>query len=424
MTTTELESERHRIRQQFPMLQVADSTKDAGEPTPVYFDNAATALKPQTVLDAVHEYDATISANIHRGVHRLGERATELFEGSRSAVQNFLGARDSSEIILTSGTTMGINLVALGWARRHLRAGDEILLTAMEHHANLVPWHLLARDVGVLLKHIPLRQDPSGVTLPELDIEALPKLVSSRTRLASFVMVSNAVGTINPVTHLIRAIHELNPSTHVLLDAAQAAAHQPIDVQSLGCSALAFSGHKIMGPTGTGALYLRQDFRDEFEPCIGGGDMIREVTLQGSTFADFPAKLEPGTPNISGVLGMGAAIGFLKSIGFETITRLEEDLAHHLQQSLAEIAGVKVVGQTTKRIPLASMVLDGAHPHDVATLLDRYGVAVRAGHHCAQPLMKALGILGTSRASLSFYNTPDEIRLFTTALRKTLELLS
>lgn len=413
------------IRQQFPMLRLARSGADSRYVA--YMDNAATSLKPQVVIDAVVEYDAAISANIHRGVHRLGERATELFEQSREKIRDFIGARSTSEVILTSGTTLGINLVAMGWAKKNLKPGDEILLTTMEHHANLVPWHLLAKDTGIVLRYVPLKKDSeTQAPVPELDLEALERLVTSKTKLAAFAMVSNAVGTIHPALDMIRIIKEKNSAAHILLDAAQAAPHFALDVVKLGCSALVFSGHKVLGPTGTGVLYLREDFRDAFEPCIGGGDMIREVTLAGTSFADFPARLEPGTPNISGFIGLGAALDFFKHVGFATIEALERRLAERLNSGLEQLssAGLRVVGHKVPRLPLASFTMNGAHPHDVATLLDRYGVAVRAGHHCAQPLMHALQIPGTTRASSAFYNDLNDVDQLVKALQKTRELLS
>jgi cysteine desulfurase/selenocysteine lyase len=406
------------IRKDFALL----NNGHEGHAPLVYFDNAATSLKPTCVVEAVQEYDQFISANIHRGVHRLGELATELFERTRATAQNFIGAQSESEIMFTSGTTMGINTVALGWARHHLAAGDEVLLTVMEHHANIVPWHLLAQERGIILKFVPLRRDKDGVHA-ELDMDAIGDLVGPKTRLASFVMVSNAMGTINPVSEMIRIIKGTNPLTHILLDAAQAILHQPIDVVSLGCSALAFSGHKLLGPTGTGVLYLRADFRDQFKPFVGGGDMIREVTLGGTTFADFPARLEPGTPNISGFIGLGAAFDYVSKIGHATISILENQLEKTLSEKALGVPNLRVVGNASNRIPVLSFLAGNAHPHDLSTLLDRYGVAVRAGHHCAQPLMHALGVQGTTRASLAFYNSPAEIDAFIGALHRSLEIL-
>lgn len=386
----------------------------------VYFDNAATALKPRSVLAAVNRYDSMLSANVHRGIHALSEESTHLFEQTRVIAQKFVNAARPEEIIFTSGTTHGINSIALGWARFHLRAGDEIILSEMEHHANIVPWHLLVRDIGVVLKFIPLHPSGDGT----LDETALQQLITDRTRIVSLVMISNALGTINPVHNILNTIRSANPKIHTVLDAAQAASHADLDVQQLGCSALCFSGHKVFGPTGTGIMYLRSDFRDAFQPFFGGGDMIRTVELSGSTFAEFPARLEPGTPNISGFIGLGAALNFVNTMGKTTIQQRESMLRNHMETQLRTVDGLRVIGTADQKIPVFSFALKEFHPHDIATVLDRYGIAVRSGHHCAQPLMRALGIQATTRASLSFYNTIEEIDSFVTALERTKELLS
>jgi cysteine desulfurase/selenocysteine lyase len=386
----------------------------------VYFDNAATALKPRTVVAAVNRYDTMLSANVHRGIHALSEESTHLFEQTRVIAQEFLNAAHASEIIYTSGTTHGINSIALGWARFNLREGDEIILSEMEHHANIVPWHLLARDRGVVLKFIPLHPSMDGT----LDEDALPRLITPRTRLVSLVMISNALGTINPIEKILNTIRAVNPNIHTVLDAAQAASHADIDVQKLGCSALCFSGHKVFGPTGTGIMYLRSDFRDAFQPFFGGGDMINTVELAGSTFADFPARLEPGTPNISGFIGLGAALSYVRTIGKAAIQRRESALREYMESKLRLVDGLRIIGTGNQKIPVFSFALRDYHPHDIATILDRYGIAVRSGHHCAQPLMRALGMQATTRASLSFYNSKEEIDAFVAALERTKELLS
>lgn len=399
------------IRKQFPPLSQPDSPL-------VYFDNAATTLKPVRVIQKEMEYYSHYPANVHRGVHRLSEHATKEFEETRQVIAEFLNAKSTEEVIFTSGTTHALNLVAMGWGSHHLRAGDEILITEMEHHANIVPWHLLRERTGISVRYIPLQPDGT------LELEKIPQLLSRRTRIVSFVMVSNALGVINPVSEMIGCIQDICPHAHIVLDAAQAVSHSPIDVQALGCSALAFSSHKLFGPTGAGALYLREDFRDEFSPVFGGGDMIREVTMDGSTYADFPSKLEPGTPNIAGFIGLKEAIRTVQEIGFQHIQDAEERLNRHMQERLKEMPSVHVYGLHTHRVPTFSFSLPHAHPHDVASILDRYGVAVRSGHHCAQPAMRALGTPATTRASLSFYNTPHEIDQFVEALNKTKDLLS
>ncbi len=402
------------IRAEFPFFRKVKS--ECGQPI-VYFDNAATSLKPKCVVDKVSQYYLETSANVHRGVHQLSESATREFEGTRTEIQSLLGANHAEEIVLTSGATHGLNLVALGWARQHLKSGDEILLTEMEHHANIVPWHLLQREKDIQLRFVPVQKDGT------LDLSRLESLVSRNTRLASFVMTSNVLGTINPTREIISRLKAINPGIHIVLDGAQAAAHEKLDVCELGCSALTLSAHKMCGPTGVGALYLRQDFRDEFSPVMGGGDMINKVTLEGSTFAPFPSILEPGTPNIAGVIGFGEAIRFLKRVGFSTVQKQEQKLLEKTSQMLAEIKGLRLVGHNTHKSPVFSFEIEGAHSHDVATVLDKYGIAVRSGHHCAQPLMKALGVVSTARASLNFYNSEEEVDRFAEALIKTRELV-
>lgn len=400
------------IRTEYPLLSSHSSEKPM-----VYFDNAATALTPKRVIERMNGYYQDYCANVHRGVHRMSERATRAFEDVRETVRSFINAGSADDIIFTSGATHGLNLITMGWARQHLKAGDRVVLTEMEHHANLVPWHLLKRSVDIDIQAIPV--SPEGT----LQIEALDDLLNDRTRVVSFVMTSNALGTVNPTAELIARIQARAPQAHIILDAAQAIAHEPIDVVQLGCSALVFSGHKIFGPTGTGALFLSPEFKKGFSPVMGGGDMIRHVSVSSSTYTDLPSLLEPGTPNIAGVIGLGEALDYVQGIGHGFIKEQEENLCAYMTERLRTIPDIHLYGMTPGKIPVFSFTLGNAHPHDVAAILDQHNVAVRSGHHCAQPLMHALGVPATVRASLCFYNTQAEIDLFVSALHKTRELL-
>lgn len=389
----------------FPILQQSVRGKRL-----VYLDNGATTQKPQSVIDAELDFYRQSNANIHRGVHSLSQHATDLYEQAREQVRLLLNAERSEEIVFTSGTTDGINLVAQSWARANLRVGDEILITGMEHHSNIVPWQLLCEQTGALLRVAPV--DNTGT----LVLDEYRALLNARTRLVAFAHVSNALGTVNPVADIVREAHRVGALT--LVDGAQAIAHMPVDVQALGCDFYVFSGHKLYGPTGIGALYARYDVLKDMPPWKGGGDMIHTVSFEKSTFADVPQRFEAGTPNIAGAVGMGAAIEYVRGLGLEHIHAAEQALLAYAHAQLRSLPGVQIIGTAAHKSALVSFLVEGIHPHDLGTILDAEGIAIRAGHHCAMPLMTQFGIPGTARASLGVYNTPDDIDALTAAIRK------
>lgn len=384
------------IREDFPILH----EKAHGQPL-IYFDNAATSQKPKTVLDALRRYYEHNNANVHRGLHELSSRATEAYEGSRRRVANFLGAASPDEIVFTRGTTESINLVAQAWGGKFLREGDVILLTEMEHHSNLVPWQLLAERTGVRLRFVPVHDDGT------LALEQLSSLLTREVKLFAFTHVSNSLGTINPVAHLCEKARAIGALT--LVDAAQSVGHAPINVRELGCDFLAFSGHKMCGPTGIGALYARAEVLDAIPPWHGGGEMIVSVTLERSAFKKAPHRFEAGTPNIAGAIGLEAAIDYIEQIGRPAIFEHDTELAHYAMERLEELPGMRVLGPREERGALVGFVMKSVHPHDLTTFADRYGLALRGGHHCNQPLMRRFGLPGTTRASFYFYNTKEEI---------------
>jgi cysteine desulfurase/selenocysteine lyase len=392
-----------RIRQDFPLLQ----QRMRGKPL-VYLDNAATSQKPQSVIDAVTRFYTCENANIHRGVHYLSERATDAYDQVREKVARFLNARSSREIIFTRGTTEGINLVAQSYGRPNLKPGDDIVITAMEHHSNIVPWQLVCEQTGARLRAAPFND--AG----ELDVEAFERLLSDRTRLVSVVHVSNALGTVNPVKRLIALAHDRG--IPVLLDGAQSAPHLGVDVQELGCDFFAFSGHKLFGPTGVGVLFGRESLLEQMPPYQGGGDMIATVTLERSTWAPLPAKFEAGTPMIAQVMGLGAALDYVMELGFEGILAWEQQLLSYATERIIDIEGLKLIGTATHKASILGFTLKGVHPHDIGAILDDSGVAIRAGHHCAQPVMRHFGIPATARASFAFYNTREEVDILADAL--------
>ncbi len=399
------------VRADFPLL--ADR---AGGRALVYLDNAATSQKPRVVIDAVRTFYEHGNANVHRGVYRLSESASAAYEHTRVQIASFIGARTAREIIFTRGTTEAINLVAQSYARPRLAPGDEILITAMEHHSNIVPWQLVCGQTGAVLRVAPVTD--AG----ELDVAGFEALLGKRTRLVALTHVSNALGTINPVTALAAAAHARG--VPVLVDAAQSAPHLPLDVQTLGCDFLACSSHKMFGPTGVGILYGREALLDAMPPWQGGGDMIDTVTFEESTWADLPAKFEAGTPNISGVIGLGAAVHYLESLDRGALAAHEDALLKHATDRVSRIAGVRIVGTAPEKIAVVSFVADWVHPHDLATVLDDGGICVRAGHHCAQPLMRRLGVPATARASFAFYNTLDEVDALADALASAHRMLA
>ena len=392
-----------RIRQDFPLLQ----QRVRGKPL-VYLDNAATSQKPQSVIDAVTRFYTSENANIHRGVHYLSERATDAYDQVREKVARFLNARSSREIIFTRGTTEGINLVAQSYGRMALKPGDDIVITAMEHHSNIVPWQLVCEQTGARLRAAPFND--AG----ELDLEAFERLLSDRTRLVSVVHVSNALGTVNPVKRLIALAHDRG--IPVMLDGAQSAPHLRVDVQELDCDFFAFSGHKLFGPTGVGVLFGRESLLEQMPPYQGGGDMIATVTLERSTWAPLPAKFEAGTPMIAQVMGLGAALDYVMDLGFERISSWEHQLLSYATERVIGVEGLKLIGTAAHKASILGFTLKGVHPHDIGAILDDSGVAIRAGHHCAQPVMRHFGIPATARASFAFYNTRDEADILADAL--------
>lgn len=384
------------IREDFPILR----EQAHGYPL-IYFDSAATSQKPKKVLEALRNYYEHNNANVHRGLHELSSRATEAYERSRRRVAEYLGAASPDEIVFTRGTTESINLVAQAWGEKFLHEGDVILLTEMEHHSNLVPWQLLAERIGVRLRFVPVRDDGT------LALEQLSSLLTRDVKLFAFTHVSNSLGTINPVANLCEQARAVGALT--LVDAAQSAGHLPVNVQELGCDFVAFSGHKMCGPTGIGALYGRGEVLNTIPPWHGGGEMIVSVTLERSAFKKAPHRFEAGTPNIAGAIGLEAAIDYIEEIGRPAIFEHDMQLAHYAMERLEELPGMRVLGPRAERGALVGFVMKAAHPHDLTTFADRYGLALRGGHHCNQPLMRRFGLPGTTRASFYFYNTKEEI---------------
>jgi len=394
-----------RIRRDFPAL----AQQVRGKPL-VYLDNAATAHKPQVVLEAIQRYYAREYANVHRGVHWLSERATEAYEAAREKVRAFLNAPDRREVVFVRGTTEAINLVASSYGGSVLKPGDEVLVTEMEHHSNIVPWQLVCERTGARLRVAPMDDDGA------LIVEEFERLCTERTRIVAVTQLSNALGTVNPVARLVEIAHDRGAK--VLVDGAQAAPHMPVDVQALGCDFYAFSGHKLYGPTGIGVLWARRELLEAMPPYQGGGEMIRQVTFERSTWAAVPAKFEAGTPHIVGAIGLGAAIDYVRGVGLEAIRRHEHELLAHATEALAEVPGLRIIGTAPERAGLVSFVFDDIHPHDVGTILDHEGVAVRAGHHCAMPVMQRYDVPATTRASFALYNTREEIDALVAALHK------
>jgi cysteine desulfurase/selenocysteine lyase len=385
------------LRDDFPILHQNVN----GQPL-AYLDNAATSQKPKAVLDALRRFYEKDNSNVHRGIHELSRRSTEAYEGARDRVARFIHARQSSEIIFTSGTTGGINLLAHTWGDKNLKSGDVVLLTEMEHHSNIVPWQLLAERTGAKLAYVPVTGD-DGL----LDLSRLDELLGSRVKLFAFTHVSNTLGTVNPVTELCARAHQRNIVT--MVDAAQSVGHRPVDVQEIGCDFLAFSGHKLCGPTGTGALYGRRELLENMPPFQGGGDMIANVDYFHSTWKDAPHKFEAGTPNFAGAVGLHAALDYLDAIGLEKIARHDRELSAYAYEKLSALGGVRLFGPKKERSGVVSFLLENVHAHDVVTVADQRGVALRGGHHCNQPLMKKLGVESTARASFYFYNTAGEV---------------
>ena len=399
------------IRKDFPVLDQQIN----GRPL-VYLDNAATNQKPQSVIDALSHYYEGYNANIHRGIHHLAEQATAAFEASRRAVQSFLNAKHWEEIIFTYGTTDGINLVAQSYGRKFLGEGDEIIISTMEHHSNIVPWQMLCEERGCVLRVIPV--DDNG----ELIIDEYEKLLSERTKLVSVVHVSNSLGTINPVKTIIDMAHGVGAV--VLIDGAQASSHLDLDVQALDADFYVFSAHKLYGPTGMGVLYGKKAILDSMPPYRGGGEMIKEVTFEKTTYNELPYKFEAGTPNIADVVAVKTALEYMDNLGKENIAAHEQDLLQYATEQLNELDGLRIVGQAKEKIGVVSWVMDGIHHQDTGVILDQQGIAVRTGHHCCQPLMQRFGIAGTTRASFAVYNTRDEVDRLVTGIRRVQKMMS
>ena len=400
----------NHIREQFPILD-----QQVYNHRLVYFDNAATTQKPLAVVEALSNYYLTLNSNIHRGAHHLAAQATERYEETRRAVQQLINARHSHEIVFTRGTTESINLVAHSFAERYLHEGDEIIVSGMEHHSNIVPWQLACQRHGARLRVIPFSDE--GM----LDLETLETLFSSKTRLVAVNHVSNTLGTINPIAEIVRMAHRHD--VPVLVDGAQAISHMRVDVQQLGCDFYCFSGHKMYAPMGVGVMYGREELLDELPPYQGGGEMIKEVTFEKTTYNELPFKFEAGTPSVGDVLGLRAAIDFMHQTGIDNIARQEKTLTDYATQQLRQIDGIRIFGNAPEKTSVVSFLIGDAHPYDVGTLLDKLGIAVRTGHHCTQPIMDHYGIPGTVRASFAVYNTREEIDTLIAALRRIAPML-
>jgi len=400
----------HKIRQDFPVLDQQVN----GAPL-IYFDNAATTQKPKSVIDALSHYYASDNANIHRGIHALAERATTAFELTRTKLKDFLNAPSSDQVILTSGTTASINLVAQTFGRANFSKGDKILISNLEHHSNIVPWQMIAEEKGAIIEVIPVDED--GV----LDVAAYRNLLDATVKLVAVNHVSNAIGTINPIAEMIELAHA--HGAKVLIDGAQSVAHLEVDVQALDIDFFAFSAHKLFGPTGVGVLYGKRELLESMPPYQGGGEMIKEVSFEGTTYNELPYKFEAGTPNIADVIAFSAAIDYVNGFSKEVLFKQELALLAYAIEQLKAIPGLRIIGNAPDKIAVISFVIDGLHPQDMGVLLDKFGIAIRTGHHCVQPLMKRFGLLGTCRASFAFYNTFEEIDLFVKALRRTINML-
>jgi cysteine desulfurase / selenocysteine lyase len=400
-----------KIREDFPILKQTIH----GKPL-VYLDNAATSQKPKAVIDAITHYYTADNANIHRGVHELSQRSTHAYEGTRTKLKKFLNAPDSHEMIFVRGTTEGINLVACAYGRKHVKEGDEVVISALEHHSNIVPWQMLCQNTGAKLKVIPINDRG------ELLLEEYEKLLTPRTKVVAVGHVSNALGTINPVKQIAAMAHQ--HGAVVVVDGAQSCPHMKVDVQALDCDFYAISGHKMFGPTGIGVLWGKSKLLKAMPPYQGGGDMIRSVTFEKTTYNTIPHKFEAGTPHIEGGIGLGAAIDYLQKIGMERISAYEHELLNYGTQALSQVPGLRIVGTADEKASVLSFVLEGIHPHDIGTVLDRQGIAVRTGHHCAQPVMDRFSIPATTRASLAFYNTTAEIDALVAGLAKVREIFS
>lgn len=398
------------IRSEFPIL----SREVNGKPL-VYLDNGATSQKPQAVISAIEKYYNYENSNIHRGIHTLSQEATTAYEEARTAVQQFINAEHSKEVIFTSGTTGSLNLLASSIGKKHIKKGDEIIISTMEHHSNIVPWQMLCEEKGAVLKVVPINNDG------EFLIEEFDKLLSEKTKLVSVTHVSNTLGTINPVNEIIAKAQQKGALT--IIDGAQAVPHLKIDVQDLDCDFYVFSAHKMLGPTGVGILYGKENLLNELPPYQGGGDMIKTVTFEKTTYNELPHKFEAGTPNISGGIGLAAAINYMNKIGIDKIEAHEHELLTYATEQIKQIEGVRIIGKAKNKASVLSFVVDGTHPSDIGMIIDKLGIAIRTGHHCTEPLMDRFEIPGTARASFAFYNTFEEVDIFINALKRTIKML-
>ena len=399
------------FKKDFPILK----SKVNGQPL-IYFDNAATSQKPQCVIDAVNNYYKNFNSNVHRGVHELSQRATSEYESTRDTVRDFIGAKKSNQIIFTKGTTDGINIVASSWAENQLKKGDEILITTMEHHSNIVPWQILCEKLGTKLIVSPINKNG------EIIMNEFESLINARTKLIALTHVSNTLGTINPIEEITLLAKENN--CKILIDAAQSIPHFKVDVSSFDCDFLVFSGHKIFAPTGVGILYVKEDRFPEMKPYQGGGDMIKEVSFEKTTYNTHPHKFEAGTPNIAGVIGLNEALKYVNKIGIDKIAIIENELLKYALEKISEIDKLKVFGNAKDKASVISFTVEGIHPFDLGTLLDQLGIAIRTGHHCTQPLMSFYNIPGTARVSFAFYNQKSEIDFFINSLKKAIKMLT
>ena len=399
------------FKKDFPILK----SKVNGQPL-IYFDNAATSQKPQCVIDAVNNYYKNFNSNVHRGVHELSQRATSEYESTRATVRDFIGAKKSNQIIFTKGTTDGINIVASSWAENQLKKGDEILITTMEHHSNIVPWQILCENLGTKLIVSPINKNG------EIKMKEFESLINARTKLIALTHVSNTLGTINPVEEITLLAKENN--CKILIDAAQSIPHFKVDVSSFDCDFLVFSGHKIFAPTGVGILYVKEDRFPEMKPYQGGGDMIKEVSFEKTIYNTHPHKFEAGTPNIAGVIGLNEALKYVNKIGIDKIAIIENELLKYALEKISEIDKLKIFGNAKDKASVISFTVEGIHPFDLGTLLDQLGIAIRTGHHCTQPLMSFYNIPGTARVSFAFYNQKSEIDFFINSLKKAIKMLT
>lgn len=409
----------NKIREDFPILK----REVNGKPL-VYFDNGATSQKPQQVIDAINNYYTYENSNIHRGIHTLSQEATNAYEEARKKVQQFVNAKYSHEIIFTKGTTDSINLVASSFGKKYLKKGDEIIISTMEHHSNIVPWQMICEEKGAILKVIPINDKG------ELLLDEFKKLLSNKTKLVAITHVSNTLGTINPIKEIIKLVRqhapplrEMEEGAFILIDGAQAVPHTKVDVQELDCDFYAFSGHKMFGPTGVGILYGKEAILNNLPPYQGGGDMIKTVTFEKTTYNELPHKFEAGTPNIVGGIGLGIAVDYMNSIGIDKIEAYEHELLTYATEQIKQIEGVRIIGEATNKASVLSFVVDGTHPSDIGMIIDKLGVAIRTGHHCTEPLMNRFNVPGTARASFAFYNTFEEIDVFISAVRRAVKML-